>query len=143
MDGGYPRTLDEAVEFLMRDFAQSGWPSTDFHHLGLAMWVRQNFGLWRDNYALINDLRSMTDSWFTHPDNAAVPILDALRERIRSEGARKTGAQECRFAACTREASATFAACSLPYCEEHLEAVNAGSGGGAGQGRLCTLCYPW
>ncbi|MFH1087273.1 MAG: DUF6794 domain-containing protein [Chloroflexota bacterium] len=81
----YPRTVREAVRALL------GWMTKDernvmrglsreelasLHHT-LGMSIRNDFGLWGDNYELL------ISSGMVHPDDASTVILQAVWEAVR------------------------------------------------------------
>lgn len=115
----FPRSVAEAVERLARELSQAEKDAIaemaegDLSelHFGLGMWVRNEFGLWQDNRALLLDcqrikfndspslpqefLSALPKEWleadslapkmplFIHPDDASGLILRALWARLR------------------------------------------------------------
>lgn len=85
----FPHTIDEAVRLLMKlldaeELASIGaLPEERLidEHMGVALFIRNAFGLWRDNPALL----AATGS--PHPDDASFIILRALRQSL-SDAAR-------------------------------------------------------
>ncbi|MCJ7544858.1 MAG: hypothetical protein MUP47_09920 [Phycisphaerae bacterium] len=85
---GWPATVDEAVGRLMTELAEEDigtirdMKREDLTtlHVGLGMWIRNEFGLWGGNEAL---LRATGQS---HPDQASSVIIDALWEKLQSTG---------------------------------------------------------
>jgi hypothetical protein len=83
-----PTTVEEAVQVLLAklDTQTIERPRTHRrkdligHHFGLGMWIRDNFGLWKDDSALLED----TGQW--DPDDASIGIIEALWERLQAEG---------------------------------------------------------
>ena len=49
-----------------------------YHHT-LGQWIRNNFGLWNGNAALLESCGR------EHPDDASYVILGALRERVKGQ----------------------------------------------------------
>jgi hypothetical protein len=83
----WPKTLDEAVTRILstmpekdrkivRDTAEDDL--IQFHH-GWGTGIRNSFGLWRGNKALMEDCKS------DHPDDASMVIIFAVWKRLQSE----------------------------------------------------------
>lgn len=94
-DKTLPRTVDEAVGQLMAmmppdDLAQirqmSEYDLIELH-FSLGTTIRNQFGLWGDNGALLESCASAMSvpSDFFHPDSASGVIIEALRRRLRQE----------------------------------------------------------
>ena len=86
-----PKTVSEAVDRLLSSISEEnktlirGMKKEDliqFHH-GLGTGIRNDFGLWGKNQVLISTFPP-EDRW---PDNASMLIIEAVWERLRSEGA--------------------------------------------------------
>lgn len=83
-ENGLPQTVKQAVDFLLEHMLEedrvwlSTLPKKDMikFHFGAGMWVRNNFGLWKENKALLKDTGK------EHPDDASGVILDAVWERV-------------------------------------------------------------
>jgi len=82
----YPRTVAEAVQAILWAMSQNEKNLTrsltkdklaSLHHT-LGMRIRNEFGLWDDNYELL------MSSGMVHPDDASRVILEALWEAVRS-----------------------------------------------------------
>lgn len=84
----HPRTVKAAVERLLevvpkaslQQISQMTEDDLSGMHLGLGMWIRNNFGLWGANAELI------ADTGEDHADNASGVILYALWQRLRNDG---------------------------------------------------------
>ncbi|MCE5325160.1 MAG: hypothetical protein LLG01_01975 [Planctomycetaceae bacterium] len=82
----WPATIDQAVERLMKELTPRGRGAIAAikeedlidMHMGLGLWVRNNFGLWAGNDSLLKSTGK------THPDEASQVILHALWTRLRS-----------------------------------------------------------
>ena len=82
----WPQTVDAAVDRLMcevpaerkRDIRAMDKVALIDLHFGLGLYIRNEYGLWRGNRAL---LRATGQS---HPDDASGIILEAFWERLRS-----------------------------------------------------------
>ncbi len=78
-------TVDEAVGVLLRllpeeeqtRIAQMEAQALSQLHLGLGMWIRNNFGLWQGNHGLLDATEQ------TAIDDASGFIVDALWKRLR------------------------------------------------------------
>lgn len=85
----FPRTVEEAVDFLMRSLdpgVQEAIKQTNYqdlikYHFGLGMYIRNEFGLWAGNYALLKSCGSAD----THPDNASMVIIQALWNKLQGD----------------------------------------------------------
>ena len=65
----------------LRDLAEANMD--ELHH-GLGTGVRNRYGLWRENQALLEDCRGGVPGYL-HPDGASGPIIRRAREILRSE----------------------------------------------------------
>jgi hypothetical protein len=87
----YPTTVQEAVDYLYTNLhpddidalrkAKRGFLISLHHTLG--RWIRNHFGLWQDNQALLDD--TGTD----HPDDAAMMIIERLWIRCQASKVKK------------------------------------------------------
>jgi hypothetical protein len=81
----WPRTLQAAVEILVRtlspaekdDIAARSEDNLIDLHFGLGVRIREDFGLWRGNRALLQSCGSLD------PDDASMAIIRALWARLR------------------------------------------------------------
>lgn len=84
-----PRTIDEAVDRLRADLSAdalatvAGMSEDDLGdcHFGLGMYIRNEFGLWQQGSALLQDC--MKGDVYIHPDDASMLIVRALWTRLR------------------------------------------------------------
>lgn len=96
----WPATVDEAVDRLVATLSDANKQAIReveglFHlHFGLGMWIRNFFGLWGGNEALLRSCarrRGGSDdpniAVVIHPDSASTVILEALQERLLQEDA--------------------------------------------------------
>ena len=99
-DNNYPKTVAEAVNRLLsalseKDKEEIKKTSKDDLinlHFGLGQYIRNAFGLWRENEELLKACCPM-DKYpeetrpylFLDPDEASGVIIDALWERLRSQ----------------------------------------------------------
>ena len=82
----WPVTVDQAVGVLLGmlpkdETAKIAAMSQDDLinlHFGLGAWIRNNFGLWTQNTALLENTGK------SHPDDAAVVIIEALWNRLQA-----------------------------------------------------------
>jgi hypothetical protein len=94
--GGWPTSVSEAVDRLIAALAPEqlevirGWGELELSaaHFGLGLWVRNNFGLWAGNRALLESCL-MTEHGSVPPayfpldaDGPSQVILRALRDRL-------------------------------------------------------------
>lgn len=85
--GRQPSTLADAVDRLMEILAEEqleqivdlGDTELEVLHVSLGPYIRNNFGLWGENPALLADCGTQ------HADDAYVVILDALVKKLREE----------------------------------------------------------
>jgi hypothetical protein len=81
----WPQTIDEAVGVLLVAITEESkigimrMPEVDLAslHFGLGTWIRNEFGLWQGNQALL-EATGKGD-----PDDAALVIIEALWRRLR------------------------------------------------------------
>jgi hypothetical protein len=81
----WPRTLQDAVDLLVRtlspaekdDIAARSEDNLIDLHFGLGVRIREDFGLWRGNLALLRSCGS------PDPDDASMAIIQALWARLR------------------------------------------------------------
>lgn len=88
-----PRTVDEAVDQLMAQMSPDDLTAiremsvNDLIslHFSLGMTIRNQFGLWRGNDALLESCASVrgVPSGFFHPDSASGVIIEALWRRLQ------------------------------------------------------------
>ena len=80
----YPKTINEAVDILVHILpkeeldkikSMSKDDLTDLH-FGLGQWIRNEFGLWDENYEL------MQDCGVKHEDDASGVIIKALYDNL-------------------------------------------------------------
>ena len=84
---GYPESLREAVlrlvlELEAEDLGQLSEIDENAKvslHFGLGMWIRNNFGLWSEESALMKELQCL------HADDASSRIIDALLSHLGRE----------------------------------------------------------
>ena len=89
----YPKTVDEAVNQLLKDLPirekheVANAPENNFinFHLGLGMEIRNNFGLWGDNEELMNSCREISGDKDLHVDSASTVIIKALWEYLQKQ----------------------------------------------------------
>ena len=84
----WPNTVEEAVDVLLKKMGSDdintikempkAGEMIEFHHT-LGRWVRNNFGLWQDNQALLHACGKQ------HPDDASGVILEALWKKIQED----------------------------------------------------------
>jgi hypothetical protein len=87
----YPRTVDEAVERLLANISLNDeillatMPEddlTDFH-FSLGHHIRNEFGLWSGNDALLESCRISSGNENLHVDDASMVIIKALWEKLK------------------------------------------------------------
>jgi hypothetical protein len=82
-----PKSYETALDCLDAHLTQeikTGLNETDgvaIAHFGLGMWIRNNWGLWKDG-PLAADMRRLG---FTHPDDMSATILEGLVARMKGE----------------------------------------------------------
>jgi hypothetical protein len=83
----WPKTVDEAVTRIVSQLSEEDkkivrdTPKEDliqFHH-GWGTGIRNSFGLWRGNRALMEDCKAK------HPDSASMVIIRAVWDRLQEE----------------------------------------------------------
>jgi hypothetical protein len=85
----WPTTVDEAVGVVLATLSEnekhqlSGMSQADLItlHFGLGAWIRNHFGLWQDNQALIQAIEQRSPG--LHPDDASMVIIEAVWQRLR------------------------------------------------------------
>ncbi len=81
-----PRTMDEAVDLLLSVLPEDtkekikNSPKGNLGHFGLGMYIRNEFGLWKDNKELLDVCGTQ------HVDDASDVIIQALWEKLRVGG---------------------------------------------------------
>lgn len=89
--GGRPQTVDQAVDLLLTELndedkaairAMSKSDLIDLH-FSLGMHIRNAFGLWQGNEALLRSCRGA--GGYIHPDDAGMVIIEALWRRLRTQ----------------------------------------------------------
>jgi hypothetical protein len=87
----YPRTVDEAVERLLANISLNDEillatmtedDLTDFH-FSLGHHIRNEFGLWSGNDALLESCRISSGNENLHVDDASMVIIKALWEKLK------------------------------------------------------------
>lgn len=87
-NGHWPRSLKEAVIMLLKGLSEhaklglkqaSGEEQLAVLHATLGTTIRNEFGLWRGNTALLKACGSET----MHPDDASMVIIKATRRELR------------------------------------------------------------
>lgn len=87
---GPPKTLKEAIGTLqillppevLRTIAGTRRDNLGRFHMGLGQYIRNGFGLWRDNTELIRDING---GELMHPDNASGLILQAVWDELHKD----------------------------------------------------------
>lgn len=82
-----PKTLDEAVDILLRELSDQDRAALQATsedelidlHFSLGQWTRSRFKLWNENWALVEALGCF------HPDSASEEIIRAAWERLQSK----------------------------------------------------------
>lgn len=82
---GLPKTVDEAVDEIIATFPRdvleklASMTEEDLIecHFGLGLWIRNNFGLWKGNKALLEDAGSDI------PDTASMTIIRTVWQKLR------------------------------------------------------------
>lgn len=80
------QTINEVVQDLVKRYPEikaiaRKLPQEEFAtkcHLGLGKIIRNNYGLWDENEALMEDCKA------THPDDASATILKKLWEQLQA-----------------------------------------------------------
>lgn len=83
----WPKTVNQAVAKLIKELPDSEkqqirtTAKQDLieYHFSLGLYIRNNYGLWRGNRAL------MTDCHATEPDGASMVIIEALWQKLQNE----------------------------------------------------------
>jgi hypothetical protein len=84
----WPRTIREAVDRLLAVLSEEDKaeirayqkPELIHHHFGLGAYIRNNFGLWQGNQALLVDCGAAS------ADSASTIIFEALWVRLQEDG---------------------------------------------------------
>ena len=87
----YPKTVAEAVEILHasmslnQEFLLATMDEVDLFdlHMSLGHQIRDDFGLWTGNDALMASCRSVSGNPDLHVDDASMVIVKALWEKIK------------------------------------------------------------
>jgi hypothetical protein len=87
----WPQTVEAAVVRIMTELTDASkadianLPESQLCllHFGLGMYIRNTFGLWQGNQALL-DSCSKAGGGFVHPDDANTVIIKALWQRLRA-----------------------------------------------------------
>ena len=86
-----PQNVDQAVDCILKDLSLnaeillSGMSEeglTDLH-FSLAHYIRNEFGLWTGNEALMESCRSISGNRNLHVDDASMVIVKVLWERLK------------------------------------------------------------
>ncbi len=96
---GMPKTVKEAVERIISTFPQeelqklAAMSEDDLIdcHFGLGVWIRNNFGLWKENEFLLKDAGSDI------PDTASMNIVKAVWQKLREKNLDKNYSQGNNF----------------------------------------------
>jgi len=84
---GWPKTVDEAVTRILSTMPEKDRKTVretskddliQFHH-GWGTGIRNGFGLWRGNRALMDDCKAK------HPDDASMVIIEAVWARLQKD----------------------------------------------------------
>lgn len=83
---GQPKTVEEAVKILLaklpseylQHLARASEDSLAEYHLTLGMTIRNEMGLWGDNFELIESL-----GYGVHPDDVSAVIVQALWDELQ------------------------------------------------------------
>jgi threonine synthase len=87
----YPKTVAEAIEILHasmslnEEFTLAYMDEVDLFdlHLSLGHDIRDDFGLWAGNEALLESCRVMADKQDLHIDDASMVIIKALWKKVK------------------------------------------------------------
>jgi len=80
----YPKTILEAVDILLHVLPEAELQVIKtmleddlvILHIGLGKWIRNNLGLWQENYELLGDCGAK------NPDDASNVIINALQKKL-------------------------------------------------------------
>ncbi len=83
----YPKTISEAVDILMHILSKEDLDKLKSMseddlidlHFGLGNWIRNEFGLWNENYELMQDCRAKNQ------DDASSVIIKALWDKLKKK----------------------------------------------------------
>lgn len=89
----WPTSVDEAVDRLLRETSEQDKATLRgmakdgliMLHLGWGMGIRNTFGLWGGNEALMESCAKVSGLAFMHPDDASMVIIEAVWERLHGE----------------------------------------------------------
>jgi hypothetical protein len=87
----WPKTIDEAVDKLlelipkMDQLHLKDTPENELimYHFSLGMYIRNQFGLWKENKELLRSCAGKGRN-FIDPDDASMVIIEALWKRLQS-----------------------------------------------------------
>jgi len=87
-----PKTVKDAVEMIitiwspkaLKDLASKSKADLWLCHFGIGLWIRNNFGLWEGNKALMRDAGSNIQ------DDVSMIIIEALRKKLREKQNERT-----------------------------------------------------
>ena len=90
-DQDWPQTVDAAVDLLVGALSDQdkqrirAMPKDDLiqFHFGWGMSIRNAFGLWGGNSALMRSCAEVSGRAFMHPDDASMVIIEAVWQRLR------------------------------------------------------------
>jgi hypothetical protein len=90
-DQDWPQTVDEAVNRLVGALSEQDkqrireLPKDDLiqFHFGWGMGIRNAFGLWGGNAALMQSCAEVSGRAFMHPDDASMVIIEGVWQRLR------------------------------------------------------------
>lgn len=86
----WPRSCDEAVDWLIEALGESSKIKIKetprealirYHH-GLGRAIRNNFGLWRENYELLESCMQIRPHQDFHPDTVSMIIIEKTWEKL-------------------------------------------------------------
>jgi hypothetical protein len=86
----FPVTIEEAVGVVVATLADEDQAKIAAMaesaliglHFGLGLWIRNNFGLWQEPSALLDDARRLDPS-IGHPDDASMLIIAGVWKRLQ------------------------------------------------------------
>ena len=87
----WPQTVGKAVDLLVGALSEQdkqrirAMPKDDLiqFHFGWGMSIRNAFGLWGGNAALMRSCAEVSGRAFMHPDDASMVIIEAVWQRLR------------------------------------------------------------
>ena len=85
MDPSWPKTVDEAVNIILTDMSEAdkeavkntSWDDLIQYHFGWGTNIRNSFGLWQGNSALVQDAKA------SNPDEASMFIIQAVWKELQ------------------------------------------------------------